>query len=66
MEKGSDWSPIATAPADADLELSIYDEGEYHALPADAKAQAGAMWAQTVLCHWSRRIGGHGDTIALK
>ena len=32
--------------------------------PADAKAQAGAMWAQTVLCHWSRRIGGHGDTIA--
>jgi len=32
--------------------------------PADAKAQAGAMWAQTALCHWSRRIGGHGDTIA--
>ena len=27
-----DWRPIATAPADADLELSIYDNGEYHAL----------------------------------
>jgi hypothetical protein len=28
----SDWKPIATAPADTDLELSVYDEGEYHAL----------------------------------
>jgi len=28
----SDWKPIATAPADAELELSIYDQGEYHAL----------------------------------
>jgi hypothetical protein len=28
----SDWNPIATAPADTDLELSIYDQGEYHAL----------------------------------
>ena len=27
-----DWRPIATAPADADLELSVYDKGEYHAL----------------------------------
>ena len=25
-----DWRPIATAPADANLELSIYDKGEYH------------------------------------
>ena len=32
MEKVSDWKPIATAPAEADLELSIYDNGEYHAL----------------------------------
>jgi hypothetical protein len=30
MEK--DWQPIATAPADTELELSIYDKGEYHAL----------------------------------
>jgi hypothetical protein len=25
----SDWNPIATAPADAELQLSIYDSGEY-------------------------------------
>jgi hypothetical protein len=28
----SDWRPIDTAPADADLELSIYDKGQYHSL----------------------------------
>jgi hypothetical protein len=28
----SEWEPIATAPADSKLELSIYDKGEYHAL----------------------------------
>ena len=28
----AEWKPIATAPADAELELSIYDKGEYHAL----------------------------------
>ena len=32
MEKVSDWQPIATAPAETDLALSVYDEGEYHAL----------------------------------
>jgi hypothetical protein len=32
MEKVSAWKRIATAPADADLEVSVYDEGEYHAL----------------------------------
>ncbi len=26
------WQPIATAPAQVELELSIYDKGEYHAL----------------------------------
>jgi hypothetical protein len=25
------WQPIATAPADIELKLSIYDKGEYHA-----------------------------------
>jgi len=30
MEKG--WQPVATAPAHVELELSIYDKGEYHAL----------------------------------
>jgi hypothetical protein len=35
MEKtvsGSAWEAIATAPANAELELSVYDKGEYHAL----------------------------------
>jgi len=27
-----EWKPIATAPAEVDLELSVYAEGEYHAL----------------------------------
>ena len=27
-----EWKPIATAPAGVELELSIYDKGEYHAL----------------------------------
>jgi len=27
-----DWRPIGSAPANVDLELSIYDDGEYHAL----------------------------------
>ena len=26
------WQPIATAPLNAELELSIYDKGEYHTL----------------------------------
>jgi hypothetical protein len=30
MEKA--WQPIATAPTHVELELSIYDNGEYHAL----------------------------------
>jgi len=24
------WNPIVTAPTDADLELCVYDNGEYH------------------------------------
>jgi len=27
-----DWKPITTAPANIELELSIYDKGEYHTL----------------------------------
>jgi hypothetical protein len=26
------WQPVATAPAHGELELSIYDKDEYHAL----------------------------------
>ena len=43
MEKVSDWKPIATAPADAALELSIYDEGEYHALVFPCRRE-GSRW----------------------
>ena len=38
-----DSKPIATAPADADLELSIYDEGEYHALVFPCRRE-GSSW----------------------
>lgn len=27
-----EWIPIASAPTDVDLELSVYDKGEFHAL----------------------------------
>jgi hypothetical protein len=32
MGKNLEWQPIATAPADVDLELSVYEPGEYVAL----------------------------------
>jgi hypothetical protein len=37
------WQPIATAPANAALELSIYDKGEYHALAFPCERQ-GTGW----------------------
>ena len=43
MEKVSDWKPIATAPAETDLELSIYDNGEYHALVSPCRRD-GTGW----------------------
>jgi hypothetical protein len=39
----SDWNPIATAPADTDLELSIYDQGEDHALAFPCRRD-GSGW----------------------
>ena len=44
MENILVWKPIATAPAEVDLELSVYAEGVYHQLvfPSDAMADAGA------------------------
>jgi hypothetical protein len=38
-----DWRPIATAPAGADLEISVYDRGEYHALVFPCQRD-GAGW----------------------
>jgi hypothetical protein len=43
MEKVSHGRPITTAPADADLELSLYDEGEYHALVFPCRRD-GSSW----------------------
>ena len=37
------WHAIATAPADVDLELSIYDNGEYHALAFPCRRD-GSGW----------------------
>jgi hypothetical protein len=44
MEKVSDWKPIATAPVDADLELSVYEEGEYHALVFPCRRDGSGGW----------------------
>ena len=46
MEKTAttlDWRPIVTAPADAVLELSVYDNGEYHALVFPCRRE-GSSW----------------------
>jgi hypothetical protein len=37
------WQPIATAPADVELELSIYDKAEYHALAFPCRRD-GSGW----------------------
>jgi len=59
MEKVADWKPIATAPVDADLELSIYEDGEYHALVFPCRRD-GSGWRDMsanrplplLLTHW--------------
>ena len=38
-----EWKPIATAPANVELELSIYDKGENHALVFPCKRD-GLGW----------------------
>jgi len=37
------WQPIASAPADVELELGIYDKGEYHALAFPCRRE-GSGW----------------------
>jgi hypothetical protein len=55
MDKVSNWKSIATAPAGADLELSIYDEGEYHALVFPCRRD-GSSWRDVPMplqpTHW--------------
>ena len=66
MDRVSDWKSIATAPADADLELSIHDEGEYHALVFPCRRE-GSSWRDVGanrLMPLQPSIGGHGGTVA--
>ncbi len=47
MEKtvsNSTWNPIGTAPADAELELCIYENGEFHALAFPCRRN-GVGWS---------------------
>ena len=37
------WQPVAIAPVGFDLELSIYDNGEYHALVFPCQRE-GSRW----------------------
>ncbi len=51
MEKNisnSTWNPIAAAPAGVELELSIYDSGEYHALAFPCRRN-GVSWSDVRL-----------------
>jgi hypothetical protein len=38
-----EWKPITAAPAKVDLELSVYDGGEYHALVFPCQRD-GSRW----------------------
>jgi hypothetical protein len=51
MEKAisnSTWNPIATAPADAELELCVCDGEEYHALTFPCRRN-GVVWSDVRL-----------------
>jgi hypothetical protein len=62
------WQLIATAPANAELELSIYDKGEYHALGfpcqrdglgwRDVRAGRSVMLEPTHWRVWAAPCGG--------
>jgi len=46
MEKSGskrNWKPIGTAPVDAELELSVYDGGEFHVLAFPCRRD-GLSW----------------------
>ena len=59
-----DWRPVTTAPADDDLELSIYDNDEYHALVFPCRRD-GSGWRDVranrpvplIPTHWRRWDG---------
>ena len=67
MEKGvlnSDWKPIDTAPTDTELELSIYDMGEFHALVFPCRHDGSSDWRDVYIsigqCQLNQPIGGCG------
>jgi hypothetical protein len=43
----STWNPIGTAPADVELELCVYDDGEYHALAFPCRRN-GVGWSDVL------------------
>jgi hypothetical protein len=63
-----EWKPIATTPANVDLEVSVYDKGEYHALIflVGVMVQAGLMHAPIGAFCLSLRIGGRGRTSSVR
>lgn len=40
----SEWKPIATAPENVELELSVYDSGEHHALVFPCQRDGSSGW----------------------
>ena len=42
------WNPVATAPTSVELELCIYDSGEYHALAFPCRRN-GVGWSDVRL-----------------
>ena len=56
----SDWKPIAPAPVNADLELSIYDQGEYHAVVFPCRRD-GSSWRDVRRQRLLRAVKRHED-----
>jgi hypothetical protein len=44
MDKDKIWQPIATAPAHIELEVSIYDNDEYHTLVFPCRYDGSGWW----------------------
>jgi hypothetical protein len=44
LSRSNKWNPIVTAPSDIDLELCVYDSGEFHALAFPCRRN-GVGWS---------------------